>query len=205
MSKFTEEQVTEIRKEFKDLMEDYFAMRRPGFNIESNFQTKGHGTAEFAVSTDTNQGLHFYQSGNSKYYANKSIELYSGKNASDEDVMTIVLDAINGNIKITAANGDLILQGANVKIEALDADGDVSINTKKTVTVTAPEFNVGSTKTNLSSTSDMLLNAGSLSLYSETGSVMSATGQEPIIAPSILQSIINFAEKAKTLGRTLGA
>jgi len=205
MSKFTEEQVTEIRKEFKDLMEDYFAMRRPGFNIESNFQTKGHGTAEFAVSTDTNQGLHFYQSGNSKYYANKSIELYSGKNASDEDVMTIVLDAINGNIKITAANGDLILQGANVKIEALDADGDVSINTKKTVTVTAPEFNVDSTKTNLSSTSDMLLNAGSLSLYSETGSVMSATGQEPIIAPSILQSIINFAEKAKTLGRTLGA
>ena len=205
MSKFTEEQVTEIRKEFKDLMEDYFAMRRPGFNIESNFQTKGHGTAEFAVSTDTNQGLHFYQSGNSKYYANKSIELYSGKNASDEDVMTIVLDAINGNIKITAANGDLILQGANVKIEALDADGDVSINTKKTVTVTAPEFNVDSTKTNLSSTSDMLLNAGSLSLYSETGSVMSATGQEPIIAPSILQSIINFAEKAKTLGRTFGA
>jgi len=205
MSKFTEEQVTEIRKEFKDLMEDYFAMRRPGFNIESNFQTKGHGTAEFAVSTDTNQGLHFYQSGNSKYYANKSIELYSGKNASDEDVMTIVLDAINGNIKITAANGDLILQGANVKIEALDADGDVSINTKKTVTVTAPEFNIDSTKTNLSSTSDMLLNAGSLSLYSETGSVMSATGQEPIIAPSILQSIINFAEKAKTLGRTLGA
>ena len=205
MSKFTEEQVNEIRKEFKDLMEDYFAMRRPGFNIESNFQTKGHGTAEFAVSTDTNQGLHFYQSGNSKYYANKSIELYSGKNASDEDVMTIVLDAINGNIKITAANGDLILQGANVKIEALDADGDVSINTKKTVTVTAPEFNIDSTKTNLSSTSDMLLNAGSLSLYSETGSVMSATGQEPIIAPSILQSIINFAEKAKTLGRTLGA
>ena len=205
MSKFTEEQVTEIRKEFKDLMENYFAMRRPGFNIESNFQTKGHGTAEFAVSTDTNQGLHFYQSGNSKYYANKSIELYSGKNASDEDVMTIVLDAINGNIKITAANGDLILQGANVKIEALDADGDVSINTKKTVTVTAPEFNIDSTKTNLSSTSDMLLNAGSLSLYSETGSVMSATGQEPIIAPSILQSIINFAEKAKTLGRTLGA
>ena len=205
MSKFTEEQVTEIRKEFKDLMEDYFAMRRPGFNIESNFQTKGHGTAEFAVSTDTNQGLHFYQSGNSKYYANKSIELYSGKNASDEDVMTIVLDAINGNIEITAANGDLILQGANVKIEALDADGGVSINTKKTVTVTAPEFNVDSTKTNLSSTSDMLLNAGSLSLYSETGSVMSATGQEPIIAPSILQSIINFAEKAKTLGRTLGA
>jgi len=205
MTKFTEEQVKEIRKEFKDLMEDYFAMRRPGFNIESNYQTKGHGTAEFALTTDTNQGMHFYQSGNSKYYANKSIELYSGKNASDEDVMTIVLDARNGNIKITAANGDLILQGANVKIEALDADGDVSIKSQKTVTVTGPEFNVDSTKTNVSSTSDMLLNAGSLSFYSETGSVMSASGQEPIIAPSLLQSIINFADKAKTLGRTFGA
>lgn len=205
MTKFTEEQVKEIRKEFKDLMEDYFAMRRPGFNIESNYQTKGHGTAEFALSTDTNQGMHFYQSGNSKYYANKSIELYSGKNASDEDVMTIVLDARNGNIKITAANGDLILQGANVKIEALDADGDVSIKSQKTVTVTAPEFNVDATKSNISACSDMLLNAGSLSFYCETGSVMSSSGQEPVVAPSLAQSIINFADKAKTLGRTFGA
>ena len=40
MTKFTEEQVKEIRKEFKDLMEDYFAMRRPGFNIESNYKLK---------------------------------------------------------------------------------------------------------------------------------------------------------------------
>ena len=205
MTKFTEEQVKEIRKEFKDLMEDYFAMRRPGFNIESNFQTKGHGKAEFAVSTDTNQGLHFYQSGNSKYYANKSIELYSGKNASDDDVMTIVLDANNGNIKITAHTGDLILQGANVKIEALDADGDVSIKSQKTVTVTAPEFNVDATKSNISACSDMLLNAGSLSFYSETGSVMSSSGQESVLAPSLAQSIINFSEKAKVLGRTFGA
>lgn len=202
----TEEELKKaIDERIEEYAKDYFAMRRPGFNIESNYQTKGHGTAEFALTTDTNQGMHFYQSGNSKYYANKSIELYSGKNASDEDVMTIVLDARNGNIKITAANGDLILQGANVKIEALDADGDVSIKSQKTVTVTGPEFNVDSTKTNVSSTSDMLLNAGSLSFYSETGSVMSASGQEPIIAPSLLQSIINFADKAKTLGRTFGA
>ena len=118
--------------------------------------------------------------------------------------MTIVLDANNGNIKITAHTGDLILQGANVKIEALDADGDVSIKSQKTVTVTAPEFNVDATKSNISACSDMLLNAGSLSLYSETGSVVSSSGQEPIISPSLLQSIINFSEKAKVLGRTFG-
>lgn len=205
MSKLTEDQVKQIRAEFQDLMEDYFAMRRPGFNIESNFQTEGHGKGEFAISTDTNQGLHFYQSGNSKYYANKSIEIYSGKNASDDDVMTIVLDANNGNIKITAHTGDLILQGANVKIEALDADGDVSIKSPKTVTVTVPEFNVDATKSNITACSDMLLNAGSLSLYSETGAVVSASGQESVLAPSLAQSIINFSEKAQVLGRTFGA
>ena len=202
----TEEEINKrIDERIDEFARDYFAMRRPGFNIESNFQTEGHGKGEFAISTDTNQGLHFYQSGNSKYYANKSIEIYSGKNASDDDVMTIVLDANNGNIKITAHTGDLILQGANVKIEALDADGDVSIKSQKTVTVTAPEFNVDATKSNISACSDMLLNAGSLSFYSETGSVMSSSGQESVLAPSLAQSIINFSEKAKVLGRTFGA
>ena len=198
----TEEEVQRIvREEFDNLARDYFAMRRPGFNIESKFKTLGHDTAEFCVSTDTGQGLHFYEPGNSKWYSNKSIEVYSGNAQDDDKAMTIVLDAKNGSIKITAPNGDLILQGSNVKIEALDADGDVSINSKKTVTVQAPEYNVQSTKCNQTATSDMLLTAGSLSLYSETGAVTTSSGQDPILGPSVVDSIINVADKARKLGR----
>jgi uncharacterized protein (DUF2345 family) len=120
---------------------------------------------------------------------------------SDDEAMTIVLDAKNGCIKITAPNGDLILQGRNVKIEALDADGDISLNSKKTVTVDAPEFFADVTKCTLSATSDMLLNAGTLEFYSETGAVTTSSGQDPILGPSVVSSIINIAEKAKKLGR----
>ena len=145
--------------------------------------------------------MHFYEPGNCKVLSNKSVEIYSGRMQSDDEAMTIVLDAKNGCIKITAPNGDLILQGRNVKIEALDADGDISLNSKKTVTVDAPEFFSDATKCTLSATSDMLLNAGTLELYSETGAVTTSSGQDPILGPSVVSSIINIAEKAKKLGR----
>ena len=198
----TEEEVQNlVKSEFKNLAEEYFAMRRPKFNIESGFQTQGHDTAEFCVSTDSGQGMHFYEPGNCKVLSNKSVEIYSGRMQSDDEAMTIVLDAKNGCIKITAPNGDLILQGRNVKIEALDADGDISLNSKKTVTVDAPEFFADVTKCTLSATSDMLLNAGTLEFYSETGAVTTSSGQDPILGPSVVSSIINIAEKAKKLGR----
>ena len=195
----TEEEVQKlVKEEFDNLAREYFAMRRPGFNIESGFKTLGHDIAEFCVSTDSGQGMHFYQPGNAKILSNKSVEIYSGRAQSDDEAMTIVLDAKNGCIKITAPNGDLILQGRNVKIEALDADGDISINSKKTVTVDTPEFNADITKCTLSATSDMLLSAGTLELYSETGAVTSS-GQDPILGPSIVDSIINVADKARKL------
>ena len=201
----TEEEVQKlVKEEFNNLARDYFAMRRPGFNIESGFKTLGHDIAEFCVSTDSGQGVHFYEPGNAKILSNKSVEIYSGRAQSDDEAMTIVLDAKNGCIKITAPNGDLILQGRNVKIEALDADGDISINSKKTVTVDAPEFNADITKCTLSATSDMLLSAGTLELYSETGAVTTSSGQDPILGPSIVDSIINVADKARKLGRFIG-
>ena len=201
----TEEEVQKlVKEEFDNLAREYFAMRRPGFNIESGFKTLGHDIAEFCVSTDSGQGMHFYQPGNAKILSNKSVEIYSGRAQSDDEAMTIVLDAKNGCIKITAPNGDLILQGRNVKIEALDADGDISINSKKTVTVDTPEFNADITKCTLSATSDMLLSAGTLELYSETGAVTTSSGQDPILGPSIVDSIINVADKARKLGRFIG-
>ena len=47
----------------------------------------------------------------------------------------------------------------------------------------------------------MLLTAGTLDLYSETGAVITSSGQDPILGPSIVDSIINVADKARKLGR----
>lgn len=182
----------------KTLAEDYFSMSRPGFNIESGTQSEGHGISEFLVSTDTCQGIHFYRQGNGKLIANKSVEIYGGRKATDKDD-AVVIEAINGNVHIKAPNGNLILEGANVIIKANDADGDVSLQSNKIVSVKSPEFFVDSTKATIASTSDILLAGGTLELYCETGAVTTGSGQDPILAPTLFDTIINITDKVKKI------
>jgi len=202
MSRLTEEELQQLKKEIlEDLAPDYFAMRRPGFNIESKCITQDHGIAEFIVSTDQNQGIQFYEKGNAKMLANKSVEIVAGKQNKDNKSFAITLDAKSGNILISCPDGDLILEGANVKIIAKDSDGDVSINSPKTLSMNAPEVNLKGTKTDVSATSDLHIDAASMDLYSQTGDVRFASGQDPILGPSIFGQIFpQVAQSLKRLG-----
>ena len=199
----TEEEINQLKNEIKtELARDYFAMKRPGFNIESKCITQDHGIAEFIVATDQNQGIEFFEKGNAKILANKSIEIVAGKDQEDEKAFSITLDAKSGNILLSAPDGDLILKGANVKILATDADGDVFINSKKTVTMKAPECNVKGTKVSMTATSDMHVDGGTVELYSQTGSTMFSSGQDEFQTPTSIGTLINFVANAK---KRLGA
>lgn len=187
-----------VKKVVKEYAEEYFAMRRPGFNIESGTRTDGHGISEFMVSTDTKQGLHFYRQGNGKLTSNKSMEIYSGSGATEKD-NAVVVEAINGNVHIKALNGNLILEGANVIIKSTDDGGDISLQSPKIVSAKCPEFIVDATKNTITSTSNTMLAAGTLELYCETGAVTTASGQDPIVAPTLFDTIINIAERARKI------
>ena len=197
MSRLTEEELQQLKKEIlEDLAPDYFVMRRPGFNIESKCITQDHGIAEFIVSTDQNQGIQFYEKGNAKMLANKSVEIVAGKQNKDKNSFAITLDAKSGNILIQALDGELILEGGSVKIIATDDDGDVTIRSGKTLSMNAPEINAKGTKTNISATSDLHIDAASMDLYSQTGDVRFASGQDPILGPSIIGKISPFIEQS---------
>lgn len=199
----TEEEFKKLKKEIlEDLEENYFAMKRPGFNIESNYVTQAHGVAELSITTDQNQGIQFYRKGNAKMIANKSIEMVAGKDQEDEKAFAITLDAKSGNILISAPDGDLILKGGNVKILATDADGDVYINSKKTLTMKSPEVNTKGTKVTMTATSDMHLDGGTMELYTQTGSTMFSSGQDEFQTPISIGTLINFIANAK---KRLGA
>lgn len=199
----TEEEINQLKNEIKnELARDYFAMKRPGFNIESKCITQDHGIAEFIVATDQNQGIEFYEKGNAKVLANKSIEIVAGKDQDDEKSFAITLDAKSGNILISAPDGDLILKGANVKILATDADGDVFINSKKTLTMKSPEVTTKGTKVSMTATSDMHVDGGTVELYSQTGSTMFSSGQDEFQTPTSIGTLINFVANAK---KRLGA
>ena len=195
----TEEEVQKLVKEkFDEYAAEYFSMRRPGFNIESGTRTEGHGHTEFAVTTDSIQGIHFYDTGNCKLAANKSVEIYGGKTAVEKDE-AVVIQAKNGNVHIKAPNGNLILEGTNVIIKSTDADGDLNLNSMKTVSVKCPEFIVDATKNTITSTSNTLLASGTLELYCETGAVTTGSGQDPILSGSFFDKIINIVDKAQKI------
>ena len=55
-----------VKKLVADEVQNYFRMSRPGFEIASGHKTNGHGVAEYCMTTDTAQGIHFYNDGQCK-------------------------------------------------------------------------------------------------------------------------------------------
>ena len=74
-----------VKKLVADEVQNYFRMSRPGFEIASGHKTNGHGVAEYCMTTDTAQGIHFYEDGQCKMSSKKSIEIYSGDKAGEDD------------------------------------------------------------------------------------------------------------------------
>ena len=80
-----------VAKLVADEVQNYFRMSRPGFEIASGHKTNGHGVAEYCMTTDTAQGIHFYNDGQCKFVSHKSLEIRSGKK-SGEDETAILLE-----------------------------------------------------------------------------------------------------------------
>ena len=187
----------EVDKKVKTILDDYFKMSRPGFAIESNFETSSHGTGEFCLSTDTGQGIHFYKHGNCKVLSNTSLELVTGEDANDKKP-AISIRTENGDILIDAS-ADLVLTGRNVTIQATDADGSISLMSPKIIDTKSPQLFIDSTKATIAATSDILLAGGTLELYCETGAVTTASGQDPILGPNVFSTIINITDKVRKI------
>ena len=189
----------QLDKEFEKRFEDFYRRVYPGFTLSSGLNTLGHGRAELCLTTDTSQALHFYEQGNCKLGSRKSIEIKTGDKSTEKD-MSILIEAENGHIKISAPNGNLILQGDNVLIESTKDDGQVTIKSKKNMLLDSPSMLMEANHATLGATTDMLLYGGNdLLLYSEANPVETACGQDPIIATSLTQKIISMLTSAKML------
>ena len=192
-----EEEVKDlIQSELDKFAQNFYRRNYPNFNITSGHTTLGHGESEFCVTTDTAQGIHFYNQGNCKMFARKSIELNAGDKSTDTEC-SISLRAEDGHIIIDATNGDLTLRGNNVIIETNQADGSIVSRPNKVFHVKAPEVELQGTKVTASATMDMLLSAGDLSLYAESGPPQVGDGTEPFIGGSVFATVFNALEKAK--------
>ena len=194
-----DDEVTEEDKEFEKKFEKFYRRRFPGFTMSSGVNTLAHGKGELMLTTDTAQCIHFYEQGNCKIGSRNSIELKTGDHATSDD-LSIFLSAENGTIKISAPNGNLILQGLNVLLEATDPEGQVTVKTKQNLYLDAPSLTVDSDYATIAASSDMLLYGGNDTMvYCESGPVETGSGGDAIIATSLTEKILAAVKNAKML------
>jgi len=177
---------------------EYYRRSYPHFEISSGVESEAHGPTEYCMTTDTYQGIHFYKQGNMKVRSNKSVEIYSGQKATDEDA-SIHIQSENGYIKIES-DDTLILKGKRVQIiseGSSDEDG-VFIEGGKRLNVDAGNITLDGDNTNLIAAEEMHINGGSdLSLYSEAAPIQISSGAESKFAGGVTSQIMNVLDKAK--------
>ena len=192
--------------EIKKLVEDetakqvseYYRRCYPHFEVASGHDVPGHGESEYSLTTDSAQGIHFYDGGNMKTKANKTCEIYSGFDATDEEP-AVHIKSMNGYIKIKADDA-LILEGKRIQINATgttDEDG-IFIDGGKRFNVDASNIQMDGDNSNIVAAEEMFIKGGAdLSLYSDAAPVQISSGAESIFAGSVTDKIMNMLDKAK--------
>lgn len=189
----------EIDKQIDERFERFYRRAYPGFTISSGTDTLAHGRSELCLTTETSQGIHFYEQGNCKLGSRNSIELRTGDKATGKDV-AVTISAENGHIVIEAPNGNLVLRGNNVLIESTEADGQMTFKSKRNLKIDSPNVLVESNYLTMAATSQALLYGGSdCSIYCEGNPVETASGQDPIIASGVINKVLTMLKNARAL------
>jgi hypothetical protein len=130
-----------------------------------------------------------------KIGANKSIEIRSHTKAKNTDT-SITIASECGNLVIEAKNGDVVLKGKNVQIEATDKDGVVFIKSAKTIRTEAPRVDIEGTYVNVLADLDLSVVGANTNMHGAISMAVSE-GHEAILNGSLLSKIINGLDEIK--------
>ena len=192
----------ELRKLIKDEFEKYYVRRYPTFTITGGGPTAKHQNAEFALTTEQEQFLHFYRGGVGKLSSNKSFEVYSGYDADvnngkvvGEGDDAIVLYCKNGRILIDAAASDIELNGRNISLVAsnniyLKADKHIKTNSgADTEMLVGADFTVDATK-------ELFINGGEqVGIHCESEVIHTSSGVDEFMAPDFYRDVTTSINK----------
>jgi len=193
MSNFTKEQLAELK--------DYFRQYLGGVEITTMGQSIGHGMGEYCITTPTGQGVQIYKQGNLKIVSNTSIELVSGCNAN-KDTGHIHILCKEGDIHIEAPNGNLLLEGKNVQINAKDAKGSVTINSPHIIQTKAPQNIVEGTNVNITADHSLYCLASYTTVHGENDTTI-GEGHEAVLNGSLISRILHSVEEIKLFFKSI--
>ena len=198
-----------VNKIVEEKLENYFRMSRPGFEIVSGHKVPGHGIGEFCMTTDTTQGLHFYEGGRGKMGANQSIEIYGGAGGAEDGKLNkredygVVVEAINGSVLIKATN-DLVLEGAQVKIRAIGGDdkddpgGVLKLNGDKLIQGDSPTITLVADNADVIGRFETHIIGGTTDIYGET-SVEISEGVDDLLSTSVVDRLTKLSDDIKRI------
>ena len=183
-----------VEKIIEDKLENYFRMSRPGFEIVSGHKVPGHDIGEFCMTTDTAQGIHFYEDGQCKIGSKKSIEIYSGDKAGEDD-FAIVIQTSHGDIKITAKQNDVLIQGNRIMIHASEL---LQLRSAGKIDIAAPSIDLFGDDLNVIAIDTLRLLGGSTELFADN-SLEISEGVDLLLNTDIVTRLTNLADDIKKL------
>ena len=199
----TEEKVREI---FKDEFERYYRRSYPTFEVTGGGPTDRHEQSEYCVTTQSAQGMHFYEGGIAKMKANKNFELYSGYDASigngevlGEGGNAFKIECKNGRILILAKASDIELNGRNIMIKAsknivVDAENNIRINAGVNMDIKA----VGDM--NIVADKELFVGGGgAVGIHCEGDYIETTSGVDEDLAPDFYQELSGFHDEVPPL------
>jgi len=187
-----------VDKIIEEKLDKYFRMSRPGFEIVSGHKVPGHGIGEFCMTTDTSQGVHFYEGGRGKMGANQSIEIYGGDGGVEDGKVNkkedygVVVEAIKGSVLITAEH-DLVLKANNIKILAAET---LQLNGGKIIQGDAPSIAFVANNADFIGILETHIIGGSTDIYGET-SVEISEGVDDLLSTSVVDRLTKLSEDIK--------
>ena len=202
MATLSKEQIqSEIERIVKAEVRNYFRMARPGFEIVSNHLSKSYGVSEYVLNTDEAQGMGFYKNGTGKMHSNKSFEIISGESThtSDDDSVGIGIFAKNGNVHITAPNGDIILEGKNIKMLAHGQENDdrgiFHIQANKEFILDTPTIKLNAADAlQMFGKSNVTMLGGNVSIFARESDVEISDGTNLSLGPDSVPEFIDRIE-----------
>jgi hypothetical protein len=176
-------------------------MARPGFEIVSNHLSQLYGVSEYVLNTDEAQGMGFYKNGTGKMHSNKSFEIISGESThtKDDNSVAVGVYAKNGNVHIKADNGDIILEGKNIKMwahgEENDDRGIFQIEANKEFKLDTPTIKLTAADAlQMFGKSNVTMLGGNVSIFARESDVEISDGTNLTLGPDSVPEFIDRIE-----------
>ena len=189
----------EIREIFKDEFQRFYKRVFPTFTMSGGHPTEKHGTSELCMTTQSSQGIHFYEGGIGKIRAGKNLEIYSGDDASigdgkvtGEGGNAFKLECKHGRIVLIAKSSDIELRGRNI---SLVATKNIHLNAKINTTLeTGNDMNIwAKNDMNLDSNKELFINGGNaVGIHCEADVIQTTSGRDEEDAPDFYKDFSGF-------------